>query len=215
MRIVSLELQRFRNYENLQLNDLNSLVIFCGPNAVGKTNILEALHLLSTTTSFRHPQINQMIQQGCDNARIQMDMTDGNRQITTALALEAGKKRFTVNGKAKSSAEVKGILPAVSFIPDDLEIAKKSSSLRSSCSSFRLESAHKVLLPSCSGASKRDSSLIPPTKSFATPLLQATHSTWLSTTAIRWKWIPILIIACPTKASRIRRAQGAAGCSRD
>ena len=130
MRIVNLELQRFRNYENLLLNDLDNLVIFCGPNAAGKTNILEAIHLLTTTTSFRHPHINQLIKQGCENARIQANLSDGNRSITTALAMEEGKKKFTINGKAKSSSEVKGILPAVSFVPDDLEIAKKSSSLR-------------------------------------------------------------------------------------
>ena len=130
MQIVNLELHRFRNYENLLLNDLGNLVIFCGPNAAGKTNILEAIYLLTTTTSFRHPHINQLIMQGCENARIQADLSDGNRDITTALAMEEGKKKFTINGKTKSSAEVKGILPAVSFIPDDLEIAKKSSSLR-------------------------------------------------------------------------------------
>ena len=130
MRIVNLELHRFRNYENLHLNDLGNLVVFCGPNAVGKTNVLEAIHLITTTTSFRHPQINQLILQGCDNARIQADLADGNRSLTTSLFMEEGKKRFTINEKVKSSTEVKGILPAVSFIPDDLEIAKKSASMR-------------------------------------------------------------------------------------
>ena len=116
MRIVNLELNCFRNYENLLLTEFGSLVIFCGANAVGKTNVLEAIHLITTTTSFRHPHINQLIMQGCENAHIQADLSDGNRSITTALAMEEGKKRFTINGKAKSSTEIKGILPAVSFI---------------------------------------------------------------------------------------------------
>ena len=130
MRITDLALHRFRNYDDATIGPFGDLVIFHGPNAVGKTNLLEAIHLLTATTSFRHPQISQLIEQGSTTGRIQLNMTDGNRQLQVALTLEPGKKKFQVNGKAKSSSEVRGILPAITFVPDDLDIAKKSSSVR-------------------------------------------------------------------------------------
>lgn len=130
LHIDSLFLSNFRNYETYELSDIGGMTIFIGPNAVGKTNILEAIDLLTAGVSFRHPQISQLIREGADAARIGMDVTDGNRDISTVLKLEAGKKRYTVNGKAKQAADVKGILPAVSFVPDDLNMAKGASSIR-------------------------------------------------------------------------------------
>lgn len=130
MRIESLAYSDFRNYEHLELRGLGKLTIFIGRNAVGKTNILEGIQLLTSASSFRHPQIAQLVRQGAEGAHIEMNATDGNRLITTALMLEPGKKRFAVNGKAKVSADVRGILPSVMFTPDDLQLAKKSSSVK-------------------------------------------------------------------------------------
>ncbi|MBQ6391839.1 MAG: DNA replication and repair protein RecF [Eggerthellaceae bacterium] len=130
MRLQDLEFRNFRNYSELRLPDLGDLVIFCGPNAIGKTNILEGIHLLTAASSFRHSQINQLIEQGQESSFLQGRLSDGNREITTTLYLEPGKKRFQINGKNKQTADVKGILPAVSFVPDDLNLAKKSSSVR-------------------------------------------------------------------------------------
>lgn len=130
MQIQSLELRDFRNYDYKRFDDLDRLVIFHGPNAAGKTNVLEAIHLITTTTSFRHPHIEQLVRKEARLAHIQAHLGDGNRQLQIDLGLEPGRKRFSVNGKPKAPAEVKGMLPAVSFVPDDLDIAKKSSSLR-------------------------------------------------------------------------------------
>ncbi len=130
MHITDLSFKQFRNYENLQLGGLSDLVVFCGPNAVGKTNILEGIQLLTAATSFRHPQINQLVKVGSDHARIELAMGDGNRLVQTALSLEPGKRRYQMNGKPKTAQEIRGVLPAVTFIPDDLELAKKSSSVK-------------------------------------------------------------------------------------
>lgn len=130
MLLSSLELVDFRNYETYSLSDIGELTVLIGKNGVGKTNILEAIHLITSANSFRHSQIGQMIRQGCDSGRVKAHLTDGNRDLTFGLTLEPGKKRFTINGKSKASTEVRGVLPAVSFIPDDLEIAKKSSGVK-------------------------------------------------------------------------------------
>ena len=130
MKIRSLTFNDFRNYNQLALDDLGQLTIFIGHNAVGKTNILEGVQLLTSASSFRHPQISQLIKEGKRASRIVMQAGDGNRDIEVALLLEPGKKRYTVNGKQKGAADVRGIMPSVIFTPDDLELAKKSSSVK-------------------------------------------------------------------------------------
>lgn len=130
MRITDISVADFRNYERFSLEGLGELTVFVGRNGAGKTNLLEAISLLTSAESFRHPQIVQLIREGAATSRVQMEATDGNRFITTALSLETGKKRYTVNGKVKGVADVRGTLPAVAFTPDDLQLAKKSSSVK-------------------------------------------------------------------------------------
>ncbi|MBR0404742.1 MAG: DNA replication and repair protein RecF [Eggerthellaceae bacterium] len=130
MKIADLEFFNFRNYEHFELSDIGDLVVLHGPNAVGKTNVLEGIHLVTAATSFRNAQIGQLVRQGSANARISAELSDGQRQMTTTLFMEAGKKRYQVNGKNKTASDIRGTLPAVSFIPDDLDLAKKSSSIK-------------------------------------------------------------------------------------
>lgn len=130
LSINSLSFTRFRNYESFSLEDLGPLTIFIGRNAVGKTNVLEGIHLLTSTSSFRRPQISQLIFEGSSQALLKMEASDESRLISTSLHLEEGKKRFAVNGKARQAADVRGILPSVAFTPDDLELAKKSSGVK-------------------------------------------------------------------------------------
>ena len=53
MIIESIELKNYRNYENLQLELSPGTNIFYGDNAQGKTNLLEAVYLLTGGKSFR------------------------------------------------------------------------------------------------------------------------------------------------------------------
>ena len=130
MRVNSLEFHRFRNYEALRLNDMSGLTVFVGHNAVGKTNILEGIQLLTSAYSFRHPRVAQLIRDGDEHARIALHASDGNRALDVALSFEPGKKRYSVNGKSKSAADVRGKLPSILFTPDDLQLVKRSSSVK-------------------------------------------------------------------------------------
>ena len=130
LRIRTIEFNDFRNYKHLKIADPGELCVFVGHNAVGKTNILEGIQLLTSASSFRHPTINQLVREGMPYGRISIDATDGNRQIDVMLSLETGKKRYTVNGKTKQAADVRGLLPSVVFTPDDLQLAKKSSAVK-------------------------------------------------------------------------------------
>ena len=130
LRIEHITFSDFRNYEALDLNGISDLTVFVGPNAVGKTNIVEGIQLLTAQSSFKHPTSLQMIRQGATSARLAADVSDGNRELSIALSLSEGKRSFSLNGKMKRTADLKGLAPSVSFTPDDLQLSKGSMSLR-------------------------------------------------------------------------------------
>lgn len=61
MKIESLKLKNFRNYDLLNLDFDKETNIFYGNNAQGKTNILEAIYLSGTTKSHRGSKDRDMI----------------------------------------------------------------------------------------------------------------------------------------------------------
>lgn len=130
LRIEHIAFSDFRNYEALDLDAISDLTVFVGPNAIGKTNIVEGIQLLTAQSSFKHPTSLQMIRQGATSARLAADVSDGNRELSIALSLSEGKRSFSLNGKMKRTADLKGLAPSVSFTPDDLQLSKGSMSLR-------------------------------------------------------------------------------------
>ena len=130
LRISSLELGDFRNYRRFRLSDIGDITLFVGPNAVGKTNIVEGIQLLTALTSFRHPKISHLIREGAQRAHAGMHVTDGSRELDVEMTLAEGKRGYSLNGKAKRPVDLKGLVPSVVFTPDGLGIVKGGSSGR-------------------------------------------------------------------------------------
>ena len=105
----------FRSYEAFDLRDIGPLTIIVGPNAVGKTNIVEGIQLLTAHASFRHPTVAELVRMGATRARLYADVTDGNRQLELEMTAEEGKKRFFSEWKAEAVCRFKGI-GAVGFV---------------------------------------------------------------------------------------------------
>ena len=61
MYIESIRVRNFRNYQNQAISFKNGMNILIGPNGIGKTNLLEALFLLSTTRSHRNNDEKEII----------------------------------------------------------------------------------------------------------------------------------------------------------
>ena len=70
MRINNLELTDFRNYNHFFIEFDQGINILIGGNAQGKTNIIEAIYLLSVCKSFRTHINDQMIQFDHDFAKV-------------------------------------------------------------------------------------------------------------------------------------------------
>jgi len=133
LSIDSIRFSNFRNYQQLKLENLGGLTVFVGKNGVGKTNILEGIQLLTSAQTFRHAVTEQMVLQGKEHGLIGVHAVGDSRDLSIELSIEKGKRRYTLNGKGKNASEIRGIIPSVIFTPDDLEIAKKSSSIRREC----------------------------------------------------------------------------------
>ena len=127
LHITDIRLSNFRNYEDFAFRNVGNLTIFVGNNAVGKTNLLESIQLCTALTSFRKPTVDRLISHGKPFSRVAVDMTDGNRQLQLSLQLEPGKRLYKLNGKKRNAVDLRGLLPAVTFTPDDLQLVKKSS----------------------------------------------------------------------------------------
>lgn len=123
LRITDITLRDFRSYEAEAFNGLGQLVVLVGPNAVGKTNAIEAVQLLTALTTFRHAPAAQLLRHGQSAARLSCSATDGNRLIEVSLSI-GETRRYQLNGKAKRPADLKGLLPSVTFTPDDLDLVK-------------------------------------------------------------------------------------------
>ena len=61
MYIKEIELKDFRNYESLTAQFHNSVNIFLGQNAQGKTNLLESIYITSMGKSFRTGKDRDMV----------------------------------------------------------------------------------------------------------------------------------------------------------
>jgi DNA replication and repair protein RecF len=130
LTLNSLSLRNFRSYERYTLQNIEKTTVFVGPNAIGKTNLIEAIQLISSQNSFRSSSNKELIRVGCNNSRVDAVVSDEFRNLDLALEIAGNNKKYNLNGKTKRISELKGLLPSVVFSPDDLMLIKGPQSLR-------------------------------------------------------------------------------------
>ncbi|MDR3687571.1 MAG: DNA replication/repair protein RecF [Coriobacteriia bacterium] len=130
--VTHLEFTDFRSYGRLELEPGPELTILVGPNATGKTNIIEGIELLTAAESFKRPAWSDVVRWGADEARLEMRAEGDGRVLDTVMyATCSGRRSYKVNGKTrKRVSEVAGIVPCVVFTPDDLRIVKDAAEKR-------------------------------------------------------------------------------------
>ena len=64
MRLLSLEVQNYRNIASASLTPGRELTVICGNNGQGKTNLLEAIWLLTGGKSFRGGKDAELVRRG-------------------------------------------------------------------------------------------------------------------------------------------------------
>lgn len=124
LTITGFDYYNFRNYARYTQQELGNITLFIGPNAVGKTNILEGLHLTTALRSFRNPKTEHLVRFNEQSAYVQTFIGDDVRALNVKLTIQNNKRTYTLNGKRRAPSTIRGILPAVTFIPDDLALIK-------------------------------------------------------------------------------------------
>jgi DNA replication and repair protein RecF len=146
MYLSHLTLTDFRNYKELDLPLGPGLFLFHGANAQGKTNLLEAISMLATASSFHASNDREVVYwhapdhvarldgtvQRCeDSVQLEVIVFDPNPPVldtdelpTRAIELPPGasRKRYKVNGVPKRTMDMIGQMKVVLFAPADLHL---------------------------------------------------------------------------------------------
>ena len=132
MIIKSIELQNFRNYEDLNISFDEGTNIFYGDNAQGKTNILEAAYVSGTTKSHKCSKDKEMIRFGEQEAHIRTIVLKNGKEYQIDMHLKHNKTKGIAINKVpiRKASELFGILNMVFFSPEDLNIIKNGPSER-------------------------------------------------------------------------------------
>lgn len=148
MFIQSLELNNFRNYEQIKLEFHKQTNVFYGDNAQGKTNILESVFVCGTTKSHKGSKDREMIKIGEDESHIRMMIEKNQILHKIDMHLKKNKsKGVAIDGiPIKKSSELLGLLHIIFFSPEDLSIIKNGPSERRRFINLELSQLDKVYL---------------------------------------------------------------------
>lgn len=134
MILSSLALGQFRSYAKRSFTFSPDITLISGPNAAGKTNILEAIYLLATGKSFRADVDRECIRWREEVSRIKGFLGDTTLEIMMTTGDVGGKtaplKKYLVNGVPRRMIDFVGNFRAVLFWPEHLELVTDSPSLR-------------------------------------------------------------------------------------
>ncbi len=121
LTLNSLSLFQFKNYPNRQFRFGDRIVVICGNNGKGKTNVLDAIHYLCFTKSYFSVNDAINVLQGANGFRIEGQFELGDNQETAVCVLrENGKKEFSVNSESYTRfSDHIGRYPCVVIAPDD------------------------------------------------------------------------------------------------
>jgi DNA replication and repair protein RecF len=132
--LTALRLADFRNYRSLDFSPAPGLNVFIGPNAQGKSNLLEAIAMLATGKSFRARRESELIRDGTARAEIAGEARVPVGEILLRAAIvragSGARKTFDVNGSPVGFARFLGRARVVTFVPADLQLVAGGPALR-------------------------------------------------------------------------------------
>ena len=132
MIVESIELQNYRNYEKLHMDFSDGTNLLYGDNAQGKTNLLEAIYVCSTTKSHRGSKDKEIIRFQQEESHIKLLVKKRDVPYRIDMHLKKNKtKGVAINGSPiRKASELFGIVNVVFFSPEDLNIIKNGPSER-------------------------------------------------------------------------------------
>ncbi len=106
MSLLALRVEGVRNLHTQEFDFSDKLNVVFGPNASGKTSLLEAINLLGTAKSFRTSRIDHVVQMDADKLQVTgpVRSTISARQL--GVQRSAGKTRIRIAGETVSKASL-------------------------------------------------------------------------------------------------------------
>lgn len=119
--ITDLRLQYFRSYGDASFELSPGVNIVVGPNASGKTNLLEALLVLARGSSYRAKD-SELVRFGRSWTRLDIDLGDGGRRTVKITREPTITKTYELDKKTFKRLSLPHTLPVVLFEPEDLRL---------------------------------------------------------------------------------------------
>ncbi len=134
MILKSLKLINFRNYENLEINFSPDMNFITGDNGAGKTNIIEAISIISNLKSFKNINDNSIIRWNNNAYYCSGDVTDSEYskfEVGYSIQNNKPKKKIKIDSnEIKKVSDYYGKLITVNFIPTDINIINGTPEIR-------------------------------------------------------------------------------------
>ncbi|HEU0030955.1 MAG TPA: DNA replication/repair protein RecF [Kofleriaceae bacterium] len=114
-----------RNLQPLQLEPRERFNVFVGDNGQGKTNLLEAIFVVSTLRSFRTSRLADLVAFGRDTAKLGARVLKDHLTRVYEVELAAGSRKVRLDGKAvRPLSRYFGAFNVVVFTPEDLALPR-------------------------------------------------------------------------------------------
>jgi len=124
MKIQEISAVNFRNLADVSITPCEGMNILYGDNAHGKTNLLEAIWMLTGGKSFRGSKDSELVRFGQPKAFIKATFFGRGREQTASMTVET-RRTAELNGiRQASPKKLTGQFCAVIFSPDHLSLIK-------------------------------------------------------------------------------------------
>ena len=133
MRLMHLSLGDFRNYPSLELPLGRGHHLLLGRNGEGKTNVLEAVHLLGTGSSQRAVRDAVLVAHDAPGYRVggRFDSEREDRSLRLEVTWErSGGKKIRLDKEPARASDLLGAVKVVSFAPSDVDLVRESGKVR-------------------------------------------------------------------------------------
>lgn len=131
MKLTSLQLENYRNYEQIELECHPEVNILIGENAQGKTNLLESIYTLALAKSHRTSNDRELIRFDKEYAKIEGALSYRYGEMPLTMFITKKGKQVKINHLEQSRlTQYVGHLNVVLFAPEDLNIVKGSPQIR-------------------------------------------------------------------------------------
>ena len=127
--ITSIRLQHFRSYRDESFEFDPGVNIVVGPNASGKTNLLEAVMVLGRGRSYKAKDM-ELLKFGGEWARLDGFFDKQNRSVKLQQVVDKIDKTFLINDKPYRRLNLERSIPLVFFEPNHLQLISRGPESR-------------------------------------------------------------------------------------